>query len=182
MTKEYILAKALKKMMAFQTLETINVKTLTQACGVTRQTFYYHFHDIYDLLTWIYLHEDIDGLEKVKAWPEALMKIGRYCLNNKTFVKQTYLSAGRDLLIEFLSNRLYGFHLKEIENRDVSDKIDADTRKRLAQFYSAALNAVLLNWISEGMNEPLADIVDKLSLHLGDYLNFIDKGVHHDTI
>ena len=182
MTKEYVLAKALKKMMAFQSLETINVKTLTETCGVTRQTFYYHFHDIYDLLTWIYLHEDIDGLDKVRSWPDAVLKIGRYCSNNKTFVKQTYLSAGRDLLVEFLSNRLYGFHLKEIERRDKNNTIDTDTRKRLAQFYSAALNAVLLSWISEGMSEPLTAIVDKLSPHLGDYLNFIDKGVHHDTI
>jgi len=182
MTKEYVLAKALKKMMAFQSLETINVKTLTETCGVTRQTFYYHFHDIYDLLTWIYLHETIDGFDKVATWSQAVIKIGRYCLNNKTFVKQTYQSAGRDLLVEFLSNHLYAFHLKEIEVRDKNNVIDIDTKKRLALFFSAALNSVLLNWIREEMNEPLADIIEKLSQHLGDYLNLINKGAIYDTV
>lgn len=182
MTKEYTLAKALKKMMASQSLENINVKALTEACGVTRQTFYYHFHDIYDLLTWIYLHETIEGFEKVKEWPEALKKIGRYCLSNKTFISQTYQSAGRDLLVEFLSNHLYTFHRNQIDTIDQQNQIEEATKKRIAQFYSAALNSVLLNWIRNGMSESLVDITTTLEHHLGDYLSFINKGEKHDSI
>lgn len=28
-----------------------------RSCGATRQTFYYHFHDKYDLVAWIYLQD-----------------------------------------------------------------------------------------------------------------------------
>ena len=42
-------ADALKKMMSVKPMEKITVKDLVEICGVNRQTFYYHFDDIYDL-------------------------------------------------------------------------------------------------------------------------------------
>ena len=43
-------ASALKKMMAVKPMEKITVKDLVEICGVNRQTFYYHFDDIYNTL------------------------------------------------------------------------------------------------------------------------------------
>ena len=31
-------------------LRKITVKDIVSACGITRNTFYYHFHDIYEVL------------------------------------------------------------------------------------------------------------------------------------
>ena len=39
-------ASSLKKMLAKRPLEKIRVIDITEDCGVNRQTFYYHFHDI----------------------------------------------------------------------------------------------------------------------------------------
>jgi len=44
------LAAALKKMMEVKPIDKITVKDLVEICGVNRQTFYYHFDDVYDLL------------------------------------------------------------------------------------------------------------------------------------
>ncbi|EPZ58986.1 bacterial regulatory s, tetR family protein [[Clostridium] sordellii ATCC 9714] len=56
MTKKSF-AASLKKMLAQKTLEKIKVIDITEDCGVNRQTFYYHFKDIYDLLDWVYTDE-----------------------------------------------------------------------------------------------------------------------------
>jgi AcrR family transcriptional regulator len=175
MTTELILAEALKKSMATQSLDQITVKALTEKCGITRPTFYYHFRDIYDLLTWIYLNEEIPELDKVSKWSDAVMKIGRYCLANRTFVRQTYGSAGRDLLIEFLSNRLYRFHMRRFVELDTKGILSETAKKQLALFYSAALNAVLLDWIDVGMKESLAERIDALAKPIGDYLTELVK-------
>ena len=50
MKTEHRFAEALKSMMSELPLEEISVAALTRRCKVNRQTFYYHFHDIYDLL------------------------------------------------------------------------------------------------------------------------------------
>ena len=44
------LAAALKEAMAQKPLDKITISELTSACSIRRQSFYYHFEDIYDLL------------------------------------------------------------------------------------------------------------------------------------
>ena len=46
------LANALKAQLQKKFLDDITVKELVEACEINRQTFYYHFQDIYDLLRW----------------------------------------------------------------------------------------------------------------------------------
>jgi AcrR family transcriptional regulator len=53
------LGNSLKKFMATMPLDTISVINITKDCKVNRQTFYYHFRNIYDLLTWVFLNEEI---------------------------------------------------------------------------------------------------------------------------
>ena len=33
-------------------IDKITVKDISEACGITRQTFYYHFHDIIEVVEW----------------------------------------------------------------------------------------------------------------------------------
>ncbi len=58
----HALALTLKDMMSKQPLETISVLELSKKCGISRKTFYYHYHDTYDLLTQVFLEEKIPGV------------------------------------------------------------------------------------------------------------------------
>ena len=80
MKTEYRLAEALKNMMSEVPLDSISVTTLTKKCKVNRQTFYYHFHDIYDLLTLIFLNESIPELDDTENVNDALVCIWKYYL------------------------------------------------------------------------------------------------------
>ena len=53
MNAKHDLAEALCQLLETKTLEKITVKDIVARCGVNRQTFYYHFHDVYDLMRWI---------------------------------------------------------------------------------------------------------------------------------
>ena len=57
------LAETLKKLLSKNKLNKITIKEITEDCGVNRQTFYYHFKDIYDLLEWIYKNEEIQEIK-----------------------------------------------------------------------------------------------------------------------
>lgn len=48
-----LLADALFACLETTPIDKISVKSITDECGLNRQTFYYHFHDIYDLIRWI---------------------------------------------------------------------------------------------------------------------------------
>ena len=50
-TKEAI-AQAFEGLLEKRSIDKITVKDIVAECGVNRQTFYYHFRDIYDLMEW----------------------------------------------------------------------------------------------------------------------------------
>ena len=46
------LSTALLELLEAKPLDKITVTELVKKCGVNRQTFYYNFRDIYDLVEW----------------------------------------------------------------------------------------------------------------------------------
>ena len=47
------LAEALKKLMKEKSLHKITIQDIVEENGLTRQSFYYHFHDICEIIEWI---------------------------------------------------------------------------------------------------------------------------------
>jgi len=123
------LAVSLKKLLSKKELSKITISNITDECGVNRQTFYYHFKDIYDLLEWIYKNEVIDEIDnKDEEWQQRFLYIFKYVLKNKEFVKNTYNSISREYLLRFIymqtNKLLIDFIDKESEgmNIKVEDK------------------------------------------------------------
>ena len=52
-TKE-LLAESLKELSRVKAVDKITIRELTKNCGLTSPTFYNHFRDKYELMTWIY--------------------------------------------------------------------------------------------------------------------------------
>ena len=73
-TKKAI-AQGLKDLTLTKPFGKISIGDITSACGLNRQTFYYHFQDKYELLSWIYYNEGflyvMDGIT-LENWHEKL--------------------------------------------------------------------------------------------------------------
>ena len=63
-TKELI-AEAVKRLLMQKKVKKLTVKDIVDECSITRQTFYYHFEDIPDLLKWVLER----GTDKMVALP-----------------------------------------------------------------------------------------------------------------
>ena len=69
------LADSLKKLLSRRPMDRITVQDVTDDAAVSRKTFYYHFHDIYDLMEWLVVDEGTpaylfgpDSNERVQAF------------------------------------------------------------------------------------------------------------------
>ena len=51
---KYRMANSIKECMKHTPVDKITVKNIAEGCGVTRQTFYRHFLDKYDLINWYF--------------------------------------------------------------------------------------------------------------------------------
>ena len=107
MKTEHALARALKEMMSNQPLDSISVMEISSKCGVSRKTFYYHYHDIYDLLTQVFLDEKIPGVNSCDNFVSLIEIVYKYYVANEKFIDATLSSAGKDLFSEFIYNIFY---------------------------------------------------------------------------
>lgn len=138
MKTEYRLAQTLKTMMSEEmSLDNISVMELSKKCKVNRQTFYYHFHDIYDLLTLVYLNEKIIDIELSKNPKDMLKKIFEYFKNNRNFVKETLDSAGKELFLEFINNNCYQTFIALLNKVDNKSVLTDSEKKSIARYNAA---------------------------------------------
>ncbi len=143
------LGLALKKMMVTTKLDEISVINLTKECNVNRQTFYYHFRNIYDLLTWVFLNEEIE--KPMNDELEEGIYIGmRYIKTNKSFLANTLESAAKDLVRAFLFNYFYNVNLLYLAKEDKEERISNKEKKLLARVYGEGIASSLIAWV-EGL-------------------------------
>ena len=178
-TTKKALAASLKKLLAEKPLDKITVTDITEDCEVNRQTFYYHFKDIYDLVEWIYTSEAeraLDGKKTYDTWQQGILQIFEYVQNNKAFVLGTYRSANREHLERYLYNETYQLLIGVVEEQAAGIAVRQDDKAFIAHFYKYAFVGLMLDWIRTGMRERPADLTDRISLLMrGDIADALEK-------
>lgn len=96
--------------MAATPLDKITVRMLVENCGLNRQTFYYHFQDIYDLLRWMFQEEAVSLLhqhEGALLWQDGLLQLFHYIEANRAVCLCALNSVGWDCLKRFFEADIY---------------------------------------------------------------------------
>lgn len=159
------LALSLKLLMKQNPINKISVKMITDTCGVTRHTFYNHFHDVYELLEWIFENEVIDELDEccsLSNWKDGLLIVLQYTLDNKTICINTCKSIGREHLEMFLSKTFNKVLEGVIADITSEMHVDEKIKKEVAVFFSYAITGQFLEWINNGLIEKKEDIADRI--------------------
>lgn len=182
-------ATVLTEMLQSKTLDKITVKDIVNSCGVSRQSFYYYFNDIYDLLEWIFLQETEKALNEysdINNWQFGYHLLLVWIKQNQALVSNTYRSIRRDYVENFMNKILYNYIIKVVENQAVTLNVTSNQKKFIARFYTLAFNAISLEWIRDGMSEPPDEIVNRVDILVkGDFkkalMNFNDENNYHKT-
>lgn len=161
------LAENLKVMMTDTPLEEISVANLAAKAGINRKTFYYHFHDVYDLLTLVFLNEKVDRISKANNPQEVFDLIYIYYTKNEKFIDATLRSAGRELFVEFVYNNCFTSFMRFIMVHPEGKKIPLNTRKMIARFYGYAFANTIVYFFSN------TKIKTKVVFYR--YLNVVDR-------
>ena len=65
-TTKKALEDSLKHLLLQKPLPKITIQDITDDCGISRMTFYYHFKDIYDLIEWVCIENASQALGENK--------------------------------------------------------------------------------------------------------------------
>lgn len=172
-----VLASTLKEMAKKKSLSKITINDLTQACDVSRQTFYNNFKDIYDLVEWIYLKEVVTPIERGKIydkWQDALTSIFQYISENHVFVLNTYRSFGKGFLEKVLRQEIELFLSNQVFKKIKVTKEEAKQVEFSYSFYTYALVGVGLDWIEKQMPESVEELVERIEkVMLGEIISLL---------
>lgn len=167
MTK-LILSKSLKKLLSKKPLNKITVKDIVSDCKLTRQTFYYHFQDIFELLDWTYKNEIGHILEDANdsSWDVVIKGILSYIKDNKSMFAYTIQSVGREHFEQAVYPNLYEFSKNKIQEASLEFEIPTDKTNFLANLQTISLLSVVIQWANNGMKENINEIVQMLDMTL----------------
>ena len=172
-----VLASTLKEIAEKKSLSKITINDLTQACDVSRQTFYNNFKDIYDLVEWIYLKEVVTPIERGKIydkWQDALTSIFQYISENHVFVLNTYRSFGKGFLEKVLRQEIELFLSNQVFKKIEVTKEEAKQVEFSYSFYTYALVGVGLDWIEKQMPESGEELVERIErVMLGEIISLL---------
>lgn len=170
------LAESLKKLLNRKTLNKITVSDITNDCGVNRQTFYYHFHDVYELVDWIFAEEmkryTQEGFTP-DNWRDVMTRLMDNFLEERHFIINVYNSLNRKELEKymrvFVKPAVTDIVNEIARNYDVS----AEDIDFLTSTLTASLTGIVAEWIGGGMDPSYRLRLDKFFVLLDGMVEYI---------
>lgn len=165
-TTKQALETSLKRMMLKKPLDKITIRDITEDCGISRITFYYHFKDIYDLVEWVCIQDATQALQGKKTydtWHEGLMQIFEAVLENKPFILNACRCISRDQMERFLFKLTYDLIRGVVDEKSEGVEISEVDKTFIAEFYKYSFVGIMLDWIRQGMSADYQIIVQKIS-------------------
>ena len=159
------LADVLIELMKNMSLDKITVKDIVDKAGVSRQTFYYYFHDIYEVIEW-YLDDlaekTIGEFNYNEDWIYGYLVVLRWAKANKTILMNIYYSVSREMIEFYLNRTLYDYVLQVVLRKGANRNVTLKQKEFIANFYTMSLNAVTLDWMRKNMKEEPEQLADEI--------------------
>ncbi|NLJ31137.1 MAG: dihydroxyacetone kinase transcriptional activator DhaS [Clostridiales bacterium] len=162
------LADGIKKMMQTASLNKISVEDITRFCGISRNTFYYHFKDKFDLVNWIFYTEITPHITKFvdrAHWVDGLTELCLHMQQDKKFYINALNTEGQNSFSECLMDFYRTFLINSIHDLHGDMRLSDREVELIACFYSYALTGIILEWAKHGMAEdpvPTIHLIESL--------------------
>ena len=157
---KHILEESLKKLMLEKPLDKITIRDLTEDCGISRMTFYYHFKDKYDLVNWIFDMEylQLSSRQDYAGIWDFLTALCCFFYENRAFYRRALRIEGQNSFLE---------HFKEVLEPSVKYYLASSLEEKTYQqfcvdFYADAFIAAFVRWLSNRDCVPPQEFVRML--------------------
>lgn len=142
--------------------DKITVREITETCGINRNTFYYYFQDVYDLLESVLDSASKEALSRnieYDSWEEGFIKSTEFARENRRAIYHIYKSAKREKLDKYLNDIAERVMTEAIKKQTEGLEVCENDVRLVVTFYKHALVGCVTEWLDEGMKgTPVEDI------------------------
>lgn len=166
LTTKKAIAFTLKEILLEKPLSKVTINDITKRCDINRQTFYYHFQDIFDLIEWICVEDANKALERKRdyaTWQEGFLSIFELMKKDKAFVENVYHSVSHEMLSKNLYRLVFPIIYDVVKEKTSGLAVKEDDIVFITNFYKYSFVAIMLKWIEDGMVSDPNLIVKRVS-------------------
>ncbi len=149
-TQRFIMSTFMQ-LLEGESLDKITVRDIVEECEINRNTFYYHYSDIYDLLddvfrveTEKFMSEDID---ENTTFGEEYERAACFVLKYKKAILHIYDSKKRDVLQNYLETLAFSFISRFVKKEADGYGLPDEDIDYITGFYTHAIVGNTLGWI-----------------------------------
>lgn len=143
------IANAAKTLLFDKKARKLTVKDIVEECHITRQTFYYHFEDIPDLMAWS-LRRNFDRViaqcQAQKNGEEALRYLLSAAVNARPMLKKGMQSNYGEELERQLEGLLMDFLSHVAASRGLYARVSAREAELLLRYHCGGVMFLLRDW------------------------------------
>ena len=169
----YVFAQAIKDLIKMTSLDKITVTDIVIRSGMTRQTFYRHFKDKYDLVNWYFdkiLQESFEHMGEGRTVYEGLVNKFHYIQEERLFFKAAFKNDAQNNLRDHDFHLILAFYTERIEGK--TGKKMPEHLRFLLEMYCQGSIYMTVQWVLgkiKGSPEEMAEsLVDAMPAELGD--------------
>lgn len=146
-------------------LDKITVKDIVEDCGVNRNTFYYHYQDIYALLQDVFESEMKEFVEKYRGkenWQEGVKEATEFALENKKAIFHVFNSMKRELLEKYLFDVADVLMQQVVADRATGLNVSEEDLRYVTVFYKHAVVGIVIEWLLTGMKANPQHVIERM--------------------
>lgn len=128
-------------------LDKVNVRELVEACGISRQAFYYHFQDILEVIQWG-MEEKVKKIsavcEKTDSIEEAILIYVRFFSEDRPEINRLLDSRLREQFLTMLTGSIRDYLEIQLERIPGHPALPPEKLDFALEFYSGGICQMLL--------------------------------------
>ncbi len=166
------------ELLAKSPFDKITVRDIVEACDINRNTFYYYYSDIYDLLEEVFtkkIKEMINSHKKGVSWMAAFMKLANEAYENKKMIHNICSSRSYDYLENYMYRACNQIIVDVVKRLAENKKIPEKDIEFIASFYEYAFAGIISEWFKTGMREDPLELATQLWLVADNMKLALDK-------
>ena len=153
------------KLLNERPFDKITIKDIVEDCGVNRNTFYYYYQDIYQLLRDIFDSETMELSEnrvEYDSWEDGIIAAAHFAMKNKRLIYHVYNSISREELERYLYAASELIMVEYIKKKANGMNVSEEDIELICLFYKHAVVGIMVDWLQHGMKREPDDIIKRL--------------------
>lgn len=162
---ETMLCVAFMELLKKYPFSKITIQKLAGQCGVNRQTFYYHFDNIYDLMSKAFEYELVheSRIYEEVTWEYIMSSFLQWMKENRVIIRNVLANAE----LPYLKRAIYPLIARSISCgyllKDGKQSAEKKQEDFCVDFLTIGITQYVLEWVESDFREPIEDIVTHLS-------------------